>query len=85
MENLTPYAAAQVANRVFAAKDQNRKVTPQMMYGYAKNGTIASNYKTRAEKEKVYFDGDAFKAWLDKPASQQAGRVDFDELAKQFM
>jgi hypothetical protein len=82
---LTPYAAAQVTNRVLEARGLDRKVTPQMLYTYAKKGTIA----TIAGTSKVTFDGEAFKTWLDAyikriESGETASRVDYDELAKSF-
>jgi hypothetical protein len=88
--NLTPFAAAQVTNRVLASKELNVEVRPQMLYSYARKGTIASNYETRTDNEKVMFEGDAFKAWLDRYVERiengtEATRVDYDKLAEQYM
>jgi hypothetical protein len=85
MATITPYAAAQVTNRVLEAKGINRTITPQMMYGYAKSGRI-NTVKVEGDK-KVYFDVEAFKSWLDQYLKGGAGnaRQDYDELAKQFM
>jgi hypothetical protein len=81
--NLTPYAAAQVTNRVLAARGIDRKVTPQMLYSYAKKSTIA----TVPNSKPVEFVGSAFKAWLDQyvTGGAKAARQDFDALADQFM
>jgi hypothetical protein len=89
--NLTPFAAHHVVNiRLRAAGIEDVQVRPQMMYTYAKKGIIASNYDTRAEGEKVYFDGDEFKAWLDRyvqkvKSGSSGARVDYDKLAEQYM
>jgi hypothetical protein len=89
--NITPFAAAKVVNVVLRnAGIDDVTVAPQMLYNYAKKGIIASNYDTRAENEKVYFDGDAFKAWLDRyvervKSGEGTSRVDYDKLAEQYM
>jgi hypothetical protein len=90
MQNLTPFAAAKVANIVLKANGLTIELRPQMMYSYAKRNVIASNYDTRAENEKVEFVGEAFKLWLDKYVARAltgdtTSRTDYDELAKQFM
>lgn len=90
MNALTPYEAAKVANIVLQAKlgeDNFKEVTPQSMYTKAKNGTIESNYETRDEGEKVFFDGDAFKAWLDKrvEGTNVSERKDYAKLAEQYL
>lgn len=86
MQNLTPYAAAKVTNIVLKAEGLENKVTPQMLYTYAKKGTIA----TVDGATKVTFDGNAFKAWLDKyvegvKSGTAGSKVDYDALATQFM
>ena len=89
--NITPFAAAQVANKVLERRGLDAEVKPQMLYSYANKGIIDSNYKTRAEGEKIYFVGSAFKAWLDKYVTRiengesGSARVDYDVLADQFM
>jgi len=90
--NLTPFAAAKVTNKVLAAKVDGdfTEVRPQMMYNYAKKGIIESNYDSRMDGEKVYFEGTAFKAWLDKYvqkviSGESTSRVDYDTLADQYM
>jgi hypothetical protein len=82
LPNLTPYAAAQVTNKVLAAAGIEKTITPQMMYGYAKKGTIATVEGTK----KVTFDGNAFKIWLDSYVKGGAptGKQDFDKLAEAF-
>lgn len=84
---LTPYAAWKVAETVLTSlgKDAS-KLTPQRMYGMAKKGQIET-VKFEGDK-KVYFDGDAFKAWLDAYISGTAtagGRQNYDKLAEQYM
>jgi hypothetical protein len=85
MQPLTPYAAFKVVNAVTTAKGIERSVTSQMMYGYAKNGRIAT--VGVAGSTKVYFDGDAFKLWLDKyiAGGEVGGRVDYEDLAQQYL
>jgi alpha-acetolactate decarboxylase len=89
--DLTPFAAAQVTNVVLKFKGiEDVEVKPQMMYTYAKKGVIKSNYDTRADGEKVYFDGIEFKLWLDKYITkiqngQTGSRVDYDKLAEQYL
>lgn len=85
---LTPYYAAMLANRVLEVKGVDKKVTPQMMYSYAKksNGPIAT--VTVEGDKKVYFDGDSFKTWLDAYVSGKvaSGRtVNIEALAEQYM
>jgi hypothetical protein len=86
MDAITPYAAAKVVNIVLASKGQDRVVTPQMMYSYAKNKRIAT--VTIAGDKKVYFDGDSFKQWLDAYVAGKnvaGGKVNFETLAAQYM
>jgi phage terminase Nu1 subunit (DNA packaging protein) len=89
--NVTPFAAAKIANVVLTKKGLDAEVKPQMMYSYAKKGIIQSNYETRTDGEKIYFDGAAFKQWLDKyivrieNGESGSSRVDYDVLAEQFM
>jgi len=90
--DLTPFAAAKVTNAVLRSHGlDDVEVKPQMMYTYAKKNVIASNYATRDESEKVLFDGDAFKAWLDtyvtkiKNGESGSARVDYDKLAEQYI
>jgi hypothetical protein len=82
---ITPYAAAQITNRVLKAKGVDKEITPQMMYSYAKKNSIQT--VTVAGSKKVHFDGDAFKTWLTayvNGGSVTTGRADYDKLAKQF-
>jgi len=86
MQNLTPYAAAQVANKVFELKGLNASITPQMMYGYARNQRI----ETVPDSKPVQFVGDAFKEWLDQyvkkiETGETTTRTDFDKLAAEFV
>jgi hypothetical protein len=85
MEPITPFYAAKVANVVLAAAGQERIVTPQMMYSYAKNGRI----KTVSVEgtKKVHFDADAFKIWLDAyvAGKTSTGKKDVNALAAQYM
>jgi hypothetical protein len=83
---ITPYAAHKIVNIVLASKGQDKVVTPQMMYSYAKNKRIATTEVPGSKK--VYFDGNAFKAWLDAYVSGQnvaGGKVNFENLASQYM
>jgi hypothetical protein len=93
--SLTPYAASKVANRLFALDGRvKRHYTEQTMYGYAKNGRIASNY-TQWKRDggrgvatyKVELDGDAFYAWMKDVVdgkTSTAARHDYDALADEF-
>jgi hypothetical protein len=94
--NLTPFAAAQVTNSILKTYAENDErfvdvsIRPQMLYSYARKGTIASNYETRGDNEKVEFEGAAFKAWLDRYVERikngtANSNVDYDALAKQYM
>jgi hypothetical protein len=85
MEPITPFYAAKVANVVLAANGQERIVTPQMMYSYAKNHRIQT-VEVPGNK-KVHFDGDAFKAWLDGyvAGTGTVGKKDVEKLAAQYM
>jgi hypothetical protein len=82
--NITPYYAAKVANVRLAAEGSERKVTPQMMYTYAKKNTIATIEDAKGKK---FFVGADFKAWLDKYCSgvETGTRVDIEELAGHFL
>jgi hypothetical protein len=85
--NLTPYAAAKVTNIVLANEELNKVIKPQMLYTYAKKNIIET---TTDETGKVFFVGDAFKAWLDKYVEkvrngESTTRTDYSELASQFM
>jgi hypothetical protein len=91
--DVTPFAAAEIANRVLGVETGKTPRTPQMFYGYARNGSIASNFKTwtadggRKSGYKVEFDGAAFMQYLqDQKAgkSTTASRHNYDELAAQF-
>jgi hypothetical protein len=83
---LTPYAAAKVINIVLASKNCEKIVTPQMMYSYAKNRRIESFVGT---DKKVYFDGEAFKKFLDSYVesilTNGSRRNDYDQIASQYM
>jgi hypothetical protein len=85
--NITPFFAARVVNFRLEAEGIDKTVTPQMLYTYAKKGLIASNYATRSEGEKIYFNGEAFKTWLAKyiKNDQVSGSVDIETLASQYM
>ncbi len=84
---LTPYAAWKVAEAVLMAKGlDSSKLTPQRFYGMAKKGQIATVQITGDKK--VYFDGEAFKTWLDAYADGTAtagGRQNYEVLAEQYM
>jgi hypothetical protein len=82
---ITPYAAAKVANAVLAKRGEERVITPQMMYSYAKNGHIDT--VTVPGSKKVHFDGNAFKTWLTGYINNttSAGRQDYNKLAAQYM
>jgi hypothetical protein len=80
---ITPFYAAGVINTLLKEMQSDRKVTPQMMYTYHKKGTIAS---TIGPDNKKYFDGDAFKTWLDQylAGGTTSTRIDVTELANQY-
>jgi hypothetical protein len=83
---ITPYAAHKVVNLVLSSKGQDRVVTPQMMYSYAHNNRIQT--VTVPGSKKVYFDGNAFKQWLDSYVSGQnvaGGKVNFESLAAEYL
>jgi len=87
--NITPFAAAKIANIVLAKNDLDIEIRPQMMYNYAAKNIIASNYATRSSDEKIYFDGASFKSWLDRYVEKAKSgttnsRVDYDKLAEEF-
>jgi hypothetical protein len=87
MQSITPYAAAQVTNIKLAEAGDSRKVTPQSMYGYARKGTIASNYAVAKDNQnvKVEFDGDDFLRWLRSYLKgEKRTKQDFNALAGQF-
>ncbi len=84
---LTPYAAAKIVNIALAANEIDKTITPQMMYTYAKKQYIKT---VKVENDnKVYFDGEAFKLFLQKYIANLKNNVsnrhDYDELAKQYM
>lgn len=83
---LTPYAAAKVVNIVLASKNVDKLVTPQMMYSYAKNKRIATII---GSDKKIYFDGDAFKIWMDSYIesimTNGSRRNDYENIASQYM
>jgi hypothetical protein len=85
MNPITPFAAARVANVVLKAAGQERTVTPQMLYSYARNKRITTVKVDGTDK--IFFDGNAFKKWLDAYVQNKSGtgKVDYDELAKQYM
>jgi hypothetical protein len=88
-DDLTPYAAAQVMTLV-----TGNEVSEQTYYGYARSGSIASNYQAwlrdggKKSGYKVKFDGNAFKQHLDGVVSgkiQPSSRgVDYARLAAEF-
>jgi len=82
---LTPYAAAKVANIVLAAKGVEKTVTPQMLYSYAENERIQT--VTVEGDKRTYFDGQAFKTWLDQYVEGGApgSRVNFEQLASEYL
>jgi hypothetical protein len=87
--NITPFAAAKIANIMLRQNDLDIEIRPQMMYNYAKKNIIASNYLTRDESEKIYFDGDSFKAWIDRYINAAkngtvSSRADYESLAEEF-
>jgi hypothetical protein len=91
--NLTPYAAAEIANRVLGVKEGDKPRTSQTFYSYARNGSIASNYKqwdadgAKKSGYKVELDGKAFMQWLNDSAAGKIkgrSRSDYDKLAAEF-
>jgi hypothetical protein len=91
--NLTPYAAAELANRLLGVKEGDKPRTSQTFYSLARNGTVASNYKqwvedgARKSGYKVEFEGAAFMQWLqDSAAGKIRGRSrnNYDRLAEEF-
>ncbi|SRR5216684_4706776 len=97
MQDLTPYAAMMITNIMFAKNHINVELDPQPFYGYAKSGTIASNYKQfkaaggKGHGIKVMFDGESFNKWLtqeiDNRKNGRSGRskVNYSELATQYV
>lgn len=84
---LTPYEAAKVLNILLEQSGSEKTVKPQQMYGYAKSGKISSNYKTRTENEKVLFEGEAIKTFMQAYLSgnlESGVRKDYNELAELF-
>lgn len=81
LPNITPYYAHKVVNKVL--EGTGRKVTPQMMYTYAKKNTIETIV---GDDGKKYFVGQDFKNWLDRYVKNEAksSRVDIDEMAAKF-
>ena len=75
-DDITPYFASMVASKVLG-----RKITSNQFYGYAARNII-SNYKNPNDRNKVYFDGNAFKVWLDAEAKspRKGGKVDITAL-----
>jgi hypothetical protein len=63
---ITPFFAARVVNAKLVAEGIDKTVTPQMMYNYAKKNVIESNYDSREEDEKIYFEGESFAKWLKR-------------------
>jgi hypothetical protein len=90
MDRITPFAAAKVTNLVLKANGiTDTEVRPQMLYAYAKNARIASNYGNRGS-EKVYFEGEAFKTWLDKYVirvqnGESTSGTDYEAIAAEYM
>jgi predicted site-specific integrase-resolvase len=65
MENniLSPYKAAGVVNTWLKEDGIEKKLPPQMMYGYVKKGYIVG---TQTEDGKVCVMTEDLKAWYDK-------------------
>jgi len=84
-EPITPYFAARVATQILGYK-----VTESSMYGIAKRDgilTVEGHGPAKADgTHKTYFDGEAFKAWLDQRASNPgaSGKVDVEALAAKY-
>jgi hypothetical protein len=81
---ITPFYAAGVTNSLLKEMGSEKTITPQMMYTYHKKGTIAST--TVEGSTKKYFDGDAFKVWLDQylAGGTTTTRINVDDLASQY-
>ena len=87
LPSLTPYESAKVLNILLEQAGSEKRIKPQQMYGYAKSGKVASNYKTRGENEKVLFEGDAIKKFFEAYVSgnmESGARKDYTELANLF-
>jgi hypothetical protein len=87
LPDLTPYEASKVLNILLEQSGSEKRIKPQQMYGYAKSGKIASNYKTRGDDEKVLFEGEAIKKFMDAYISgtiESGQRKDYNELASLF-
>lgn len=91
--NVTPYAAAEVANRLLGVKEGEKERTSQTFYSYARNHSIKSNYDqwladgSKKSGYKVELDGVDFKRWLDDSAAGKIrgrSRNDYDRLADEF-
>jgi len=91
--DVTPYAAAEIANRLLGVPEGTKPRTSQTFYSLARNHTIASNYDEwsaaggKQSGYKVEFDGPAFHQWLvDSAAGKIRGRSrnDYDKLADEF-
>jgi len=91
--NITPFAATEIANRILGPGSDGKPRTSQLFYGYARSGSIASNYKQwvadggKKSGYKVEFDGQAFMAWLNRQASGSTGtstRHNYDALTAEF-
>jgi hypothetical protein len=87
--DLTPYSAFKVTNiALVRAGIDDVKVTPQAMYSRAAKGIITSY---RDSDDKVWFDGEAFAAWLAKfvagyvNGGTSAARTDFEALADEYL
>ena len=87
--DITPYGAHKVTNIALKrAGVEDVKVTPQAMYSRAAKGIIASY---RDDDDKVWYDGEAFAAWLTKfvagyvNGGTSATRIDYDALADEYM
>jgi hypothetical protein len=94
MQDLTPHAAHIVTNAVLAAHGIDKEIKPQLMYGLASKGTIASNRDEwiaaggRKSGFKVTFNGDAFEEWLRqyiKGGAKKVTKTNVDDLVEQFM
>jgi hypothetical protein len=77
---ITPYFAAKVTQARLLAEGVEKEIQGPMMYTYAKNGTIDSNFNTRAPKEKIVFDGASFKNWLDAYVTRVVNGTDGSTL-----
>jgi hypothetical protein len=91
--DVTPYAAAELANRLLGVKEGDKPRTSQTFYSYARNHSIESNYDEwvrdggKKSGYKVELKGDAFMKWLQDTADGKISgrsRNDYDRLAEEF-